>query len=131
MDCYFRQLWVDKRLALNVSMPNISLNIKVLERLWYPDTIFLNGGKSFVHMVPMPNKFFRINKDGTVLYSQRYTITRHLPTTIGVWRAVLSIKLERKKWQSIGFFRILCKLIFFQIKKKSICIYYKPHHTSF
>lgn len=71
MDCYFRQLWVDKRLALNVSMPNISLNIKVLERLWYPDTIFLNGGKSFVHMVPMPNKFFRINKDGTVLYSQR------------------------------------------------------------
>ncbi|WAQ99505.1 GBRA4-like protein [Mya arenaria] len=75
MDCYFRQLWVDKRLALNVSMPNISLNIKVMDRLWYPDTVFLNGGKSFVHMIPMPNKFFRINKDGTVFYSQRLTIT--------------------------------------------------------
>ncbi|XP_052282044.1 gamma-aminobutyric acid receptor alpha-like [Dreissena polymorpha] len=74
MDCYFRQLWVDKRLALNVSMANISLNIKMLERLWYPDTVFLNGGKSYVHMVPMPNKFFRIHKDGTVLYSQRLTI---------------------------------------------------------
>ena len=72
MDCYFRQLWIDKRLAFNVSMPNVSLNIKMLERLWYPDTIFLNGGRSYVHMVPMPNKFFRINDDGTVLYSQRY-----------------------------------------------------------
>ncbi|CAI9744450.1 gamma-aminobutyric acid receptor alpha-like [Octopus vulgaris] len=74
MDCYFRQLWTDERLAFNVSLANVSLNIKMLERIWSPDTIVYNGQESFLHEITMPNKFFRINKDGTILYSQRLTI---------------------------------------------------------
>ncbi|KAL3880816.1 hypothetical protein ACJMK2_033023, partial [Sinanodonta woodiana] len=77
MDCYFRQMWLDERLAFNASMQYVSLNIKVLDRVWYPDTMFLNGGKSYLHMVPVPNKFLRIYKNGTVLLSQRLTISAH------------------------------------------------------
>lgn len=74
MDCYFRQLWTDTRLAFNVSLANVSLNIKTMERIWSPDTVVFNGQESFLHEITMPNKFFRINKDGTILYSQRLTI---------------------------------------------------------
>ncbi|KAK3576884.1 hypothetical protein CHS0354_012941 [Potamilus streckersoni] len=77
MDCYFRQMWLDDRLAFNASMQYVSLNIKMLDRVWYPDTMFLNGGKSYLHMVPVPNKFLRIYRNGTVLLSQRLTISAH------------------------------------------------------
>ncbi|KAL5013033.1 hypothetical protein ScPMuIL_011584, partial [Solemya velum] len=83
MDCYFRQRWKDNRLAFNVSLANVSLNIKMLERIWSPDTIFLNGGRSYVHMITTPNKFFRINKDGSILYSQRLTIKASCPMQLG------------------------------------------------
>ncbi|KAH9523165.1 hypothetical protein Btru_065995 [Bulinus truncatus] len=82
LDCYFRQVWTDTRLAFNASIErvtNVSLNVKMLERIWHPDTIFLNGGPSYVHTITTPNKFFRLSHDGTVLYSQRLTIKASCP----------------------------------------------------
>lgn len=74
MDCYYRQIWEDKRLASNMNRENISLSIKFLERIWHPDTVFFNGRKSYLHTITTPNKFIRLNRNGTILFSQRLTV---------------------------------------------------------
>lgn len=49
MDCYFRQSWVDSRLAFQ-DLPNspakletLALSISMLGKIWKPDTFFFNG----------------------------------------------------------------------------------------
>ncbi|XP_059152298.1 gamma-aminobutyric acid receptor alpha-like [Physella acuta] len=74
LDCYFRQRWIDQRLAMNVSLENLTLGIKILERIWHPDTVFYNGQKSYLHAITSHNRFLRIGANGTVLFSQRLTI---------------------------------------------------------
>ncbi|XP_012936250.1 gamma-aminobutyric acid receptor alpha-like [Aplysia californica] len=74
LDCYFRQRWMDHRLAMNVSLENLTLGIKILERIWHPDTVFYNGQKSYLHAITSHNRFLRIAANGTVLFSQRLTI---------------------------------------------------------
>lgn len=70
-NCYFRQTWKDKRLAYEHGPLLLVVSIKMLERLWKPDTHFRNSYSANVHKVPHVNKFFRIYSDGTVLYSMR------------------------------------------------------------
>ncbi|KAH9490184.1 hypothetical protein Btru_043892 [Bulinus truncatus] len=70
LDCYFRQRWLDRRLAMNVSLENLTLGIKILERIWHPDTVFYNGQKSYLHAITSHNRFLRIGANGTVLFSQ-------------------------------------------------------------
>ncbi|XP_071043637.1 gamma-aminobutyric acid receptor alpha-like [Parasteatoda tepidariorum] len=79
MDCYFRQSWVDRRLAYTSSMPTLALSISMLERIWRPDTYFYNGKNSYLHTITTPNKFVRLYKDGRVLYSSRLTIRASCP----------------------------------------------------
>lgn len=38
MDCYFRQYWRDDRLRFRGPIKSLSLSIKMLERIWKPDT---------------------------------------------------------------------------------------------
>ena len=72
MDCYFRQKWSDNRLRYTGPISPISLHIKMLEKLWKPDTFFHNGKGSHIHTITQPNKLLRIYSDGQVLYSVRY-----------------------------------------------------------
>ena len=74
MDCYFRQSWVDRRLAFTGSMQTLGVSVNILERLWKPDTHFFNGKRSYLHTVTTPNKLLRINQDGRILYSMRHVI---------------------------------------------------------
>ncbi|XP_076072078.1 gamma-aminobutyric acid receptor alpha-like [Mytilus galloprovincialis] len=76
IDIYFRQRWMDERLATNSSTEkeNISVSIKILEKIWFPDTVFYNGRKSYLHMVPTPNRFVRIGRNGSIYFSQRLTV---------------------------------------------------------
>ncbi len=74
MDCYFRQSWVDSRLQFNSSLLNLTslqVSVSVLDKLWKPDTHFLNGKHSYLHNVTSPNKLLRITGDGSILYSMR------------------------------------------------------------
>lgn len=71
MDCYFRQYWRDQRLSFLGPIKSLSLSIKMLERIWRPDTYFYNGKNSYVHTITVPNKLLRINQDGDILYSMR------------------------------------------------------------
>lgn len=50
----------------------LPVHIKVLEKIWKPDTFFYNGRGSHVHAITSPNKLLRIRKNGTVLYSMRF-----------------------------------------------------------
>jgi hypothetical protein len=71
MDCYFRQYWRDSRLSFLGPIKNLSLSIKMLERIWRPDTYFYNGKHSYVHTITVPNKLLRITQEGDILYSMR------------------------------------------------------------
>ena len=75
MDCYFRQMWKDDRLAFDPrdNITELRPSIKMLDEIWKPDTYFLNGQGSYLHTITYSNKLFRINTTGDTLYSQRYT----------------------------------------------------------
>nr|XP_022905767.1 gamma-aminobutyric acid receptor alpha-like [Onthophagus taurus] len=79
MDCYFRQYWQDRRLSFLGPIKSLSLSIKMLERIWRPDTYFYNGKNSYVHTITVPNKLLRISQDGGILYSMRLTIKAKCP----------------------------------------------------
>ncbi|XP_068085895.1 gamma-aminobutyric acid receptor subunit alpha-6 [Anabrus simplex] len=79
MDCYFRQYWRDSRLSFLGPIKSLSLSIKMLERIWRPDTYFYNGKNSYVHTITVPNKLLRISQDGDILYSMRLTIKAKCP----------------------------------------------------
>lgn len=74
MDCYFRQSWIDRRLAFNGTQKSLALSVSMLARIWRPDTYFYNGKQSYLHTLTAPNKFVRIQPDGRVLYSSRLVI---------------------------------------------------------
>ncbi|XP_037506859.2 gamma-aminobutyric acid receptor alpha-like [Rhipicephalus sanguineus] len=82
MDCYFRQSWMDRRLAFRGSMPSMTLSISMLQKIWRPDTSFLNGKHSYLHTITQPNKFVRLAQDGTVLYSSRLTVSASCPMNL-------------------------------------------------
>ncbi|KAL0839443.1 hypothetical protein ABMA28_016158 [Loxostege sticticalis] len=79
MDCYFRQYWRDTRLSFRGPIRSLSLSIKMLERIWRPDTYFYNGKHSYVHTITVPNKLLRISQHGDILYSMRLTIKAKCP----------------------------------------------------
>ncbi|XP_076348120.1 gamma-aminobutyric acid receptor subunit alpha-6-like [Tachypleus tridentatus] len=80
MDCYFRQTWWDKRLKFqSANLDVLSMDWKFLQRVWIPDTYFLNGQKSYLHNVTVPNKFIRVRRDGQLKYSMRLTIKARCP----------------------------------------------------
>lgn len=73
MDMFFRQMWVDKRLAFNGPIEILRLNNRMVDKIWTPDTYFHNSKKSLAHNMTTPNKMFRIMQNGTVFYTMRYT----------------------------------------------------------
>ncbi|XP_039210925.1 gamma-aminobutyric acid receptor subunit beta-4 isoform X2 [Crotalus tigris] len=72
---YFQQSWRDKRLAYSDLALNLTLDNRVADQLWLPDTYFLNDKKSFLHGVTVKNRMIRLHPDGTVLYGLRITTT--------------------------------------------------------
>ncbi|XP_007890895.1 gamma-aminobutyric acid receptor subunit beta-1 isoform X1 [Callorhinchus milii] len=72
---YFQQSWRDKRLSYSGIPLNLTLDNRVADQLWVPDTYFINDKKSFVHGVTVKNRMIRLHPDGTVLYGLRITTT--------------------------------------------------------
>ncbi|XP_064508963.1 gamma-aminobutyric acid receptor subunit beta-1 isoform X1 [Pseudopipra pipra] len=68
---YFQQSWRDKRLSYSGIPLNLTLDNRVADQLWVPDTYFQNDKKSFVHGVTVKNRMIRLHPDGTVLYGLR------------------------------------------------------------
>nr|XP_045619511.1 gamma-aminobutyric acid receptor alpha-like isoform X1 [Procambarus clarkii] len=82
MDCYFRQSWVDERLAFSDLEEAFTLSVSVLDKLWKPDTFIYNGMRSYVHLITTPNKFIRLYQNGRILYSSRLTINANCPMNL-------------------------------------------------
>ncbi|CAL8117415.1 unnamed protein product [Orchesella dallaii] len=83
MDMYFRQTWIDTRLAYSAyTKGTLALSISMLERIWKPDTYFYNGKQSYLHTITTPNKFVRLYQDGRVLYSSRLTVKASCPMNL-------------------------------------------------
>ncbi|XP_024081813.1 gamma-aminobutyric acid receptor subunit alpha-6-like isoform X2 [Cimex lectularius] len=76
MDVYFRQSWYDRRLKFTLpGISELSMSWLFLEKIWKPDTYFLNGKKSHLHRITSPNKFVRMRHDGHLTYSMRLTLS--------------------------------------------------------
>ncbi|XP_078684542.1 gamma-aminobutyric acid receptor subunit alpha-6-like isoform X2 [Branchiostoma floridae x Branchiostoma belcheri] len=79
LDCFFRQTWQDTRLQFRGPPKELRLNNVMLDKIWTPDTYFRNGKKAIAHTMTTPNKLFRIQENGTVLYTMRLTIHAECP----------------------------------------------------
>ncbi|CAH1264595.1 GABRB3 [Branchiostoma lanceolatum] len=69
-----RQYWKDERLAFTGTNESISLDGRLVEYLWVPDTFFPNSKFSFLHNVTMANRLLRLWPDGSIVYGQRVTV---------------------------------------------------------
>ncbi|CAI4229423.1 unnamed protein product [Auanema sp. JU1783] len=77
----FRQAWHDSRLAYNYRNGKIP-KFMIITRddlIWKPDTFFLNEKNAFRHNIDSPNMLLRIYANGSVLYSQRISLTLSCP----------------------------------------------------
>ncbi|XP_054708243.1 gamma-aminobutyric acid receptor subunit alpha-6-like isoform X2 [Uloborus diversus] len=84
MDCYFRQTWNDSRLQFHhllnekLRLQVLSMDWKFLQKVWIPDTFFLNGKSSYLHKVTAPNKFIRLHKSGQLRLTVKASCPMHL-----------------------------------------------------
>uniref|UniRef100_A0A8C3Y6H2 Gamma-aminobutyric acid receptor subunit pi n=1 Tax=Catharus ustulatus TaxID=91951 RepID=A0A8C3Y6H2_CATUS len=71
---FLRQRWTDERLCFDGNK-SLSLDGRLVEMLWVPDTFIVDSKKSFLHDVTVENRLIRIYPNGTVLYAIRVTTT--------------------------------------------------------
>ena len=71
---------MDNRLKFNATgVDALALNWAFLSKIWVPDTYFINGKKSYLHKITVPNRFVRISANGQISYSQRLTLWASCP----------------------------------------------------
>ncbi|ESN99917.1 hypothetical protein HELRODRAFT_83631, partial [Helobdella robusta] len=75
MTMYLRQMWRDERLRYTHTKSNLTLNHRQFDRLWTPDVFVRNLKAGVFHQITVPNRLIRISPDGTILYSQRLSLT--------------------------------------------------------
>ncbi len=67
---FLRQRWTDGRLCFDGNK-SLSLDGRLVELLWVPDTFIVDSKKSFLHDITVENRLIRIFPNGTVLYALR------------------------------------------------------------
>lgn len=73
---YLRQIWKDERLAFSTrGNHSVTLNHRQFDRMWTPDVFIRNLKAGVFHTITVPNRLIRLSPDGTILYSQRLTLT--------------------------------------------------------
>nr|XP_044996476.1 gamma-aminobutyric acid receptor subunit theta isoform X2 [Jaculus jaculus] len=72
---FLHQTWKDSRLAYYETDLNLTLDYRMHEKLWVPDSYFVNSKDGFVHDVTVENRVFQLHPDGTVRYGIRLTTT--------------------------------------------------------
>uniref|UniRef100_A0A5F8G9C2 Gamma-aminobutyric acid receptor subunit pi n=1 Tax=Monodelphis domestica TaxID=13616 RepID=A0A5F8G9C2_MONDO len=71
---YLRQRWSDQRLVFDGNK-SFTLDARLVEFLWVPDTYIVESKTSFLHEVTVGNRLIRLFSNGTVLYALRITTT--------------------------------------------------------
>ncbi|XP_038055629.1 gamma-aminobutyric acid receptor subunit beta-like [Patiria miniata] len=70
---YLRQHWKDERLRYDSRLGNLSLDGRLADVIWVPDTYLANDKNSFVHDVTVKNRLLQLHCDGSVIYGMRIT----------------------------------------------------------
>ncbi|XP_059473950.1 glutamate-gated chloride channel-like [Neocloeon triangulifer] len=76
---YIRQRWTDPRLKFESSSEVRQVVLNEREKIWVPDTFFVNERKTKFSDALTENSFLRIDSDGKVLYSTRLHTTLSCP----------------------------------------------------
>ncbi|KAL8558961.1 hypothetical protein ACOMHN_028273 [Nucella lapillus] len=100
MQVYFRQRWRDERLQFNLSDVNVTqftLSNRVMKHIWKPPTYFLNGRRSKLHNITVPNQFVRIEANGNIYMSKRKKGTVEGETSLTERRGRWKGKHHRQK----------------------------------
>lgn len=66
-----QQRWTDPRLVFHGNK-SFTLDARLVELLWVPDTYIVESKRSFLHDVTVGNRLVRLFSNGTVLYALRY-----------------------------------------------------------
>uniref|UniRef100_A0A0R3RQU0 Ligand-gated ion channel 50 n=1 Tax=Elaeophora elaphi TaxID=1147741 RepID=A0A0R3RQU0_9BILA len=77
MDIYVTELWVDKALRyddMNPCKHNVSLSNEILDKIWKPNTVFINSKSASIHKSPFTNLFLMIYPNGTVWANYRVQV---------------------------------------------------------
>jgi len=79
VDLYFRQSWIDRRLAYNITdlgptakKGYFKLDQSSRDKIWIPDVFFPNEKKALFHYVTVPNFMIKIFPNGEIIYSSRW-----------------------------------------------------------
>ncbi|XP_019639886.1 PREDICTED: gamma-aminobutyric acid receptor subunit beta-3-like [Branchiostoma belcheri] len=70
---FLRQYWQDQRLAFSGTNKSLSLDGRLADNLWVPDTFIPNAKESFLHKVTVDNRLIRLYPDGRIIYGLRIT----------------------------------------------------------
>ncbi|XP_028390588.1 gamma-aminobutyric acid receptor subunit beta-2-like isoform X2 [Dendronephthya gigantea] len=73
LDVFLTQQWVDERLDHGTES-TITVNYKDLDKIWLPDTYFVNAKDSSFHYVTNENKLLQIGPNGLVSYRIRISL---------------------------------------------------------
>ncbi|CAB3406059.1 unnamed protein product [Caenorhabditis bovis] len=77
MDIYITETWLDPALNFQQMSPckgNLSLNHQVLERLWTPNSCFINSKVAQIHNSPFRSVFLMLFPNGTVMVNYRVRV---------------------------------------------------------
>ena len=83
-DMYFRQFWMDPRLAFDKQpdLEKLVVGSEYIKLIWVPDTFFVNEKIALFHEATTENQFLRIMHTGEVLRSMRLTIKATCPMNL-------------------------------------------------
>ena len=70
MDFFLRQLWYDPRLAHRYNS-TFTISNQIIQKIWLPDTYFVNSKRSKFHKVTTDNHLLSIRGDGLVHFNSR------------------------------------------------------------
>ncbi|RUS84781.1 hypothetical protein EGW08_007465 [Elysia chlorotica] len=59
----------------DVYINHLELDTRLMDKVWYPDTFFINERHAKFHEITVPNKLMHIFSNGTVFYSMRLSMT--------------------------------------------------------
>uniref|UniRef100_A0AC35U6J2 Ligand-gated ion channel 50 n=1 Tax=Rhabditophanes sp. KR3021 TaxID=114890 RepID=A0AC35U6J2_9BILA len=78
IDLYINEFWEDPALIFDFMNPcksNISFDDKVLQKLWIPNTCFINSKSAQIHESPFKNVFLMVFANGTLWTNYRMKLT--------------------------------------------------------
>ncbi|CEF59284.1 Gamma-aminobutyric acid A receptor/Glycine receptor alpha family and Neurotransmitter-gated ion-channel transmembrane domain and Neurotransmitter-gated ion-channel family and Neurotransmitter-gated ion-channel ligand-binding domain-containing protein [Strongyloides ratti] len=78
IDLYINEFWEDPALIFDYMNPcknNISFDDKVLQKLWIPNTCFINSKSAQIHESPFRNVFLMVFSNGTLWTNYRMKLT--------------------------------------------------------